>query len=49
MARLKQYCGPYLLEIDGDRIKQYCGPYLYEIEGAISHQELMGLIAILFA
>ena len=49
MARIKRYCGPYILEISGDRIKEYCGPYLYEIDGFVSHSELMALIAVLFA
>ncbi|MBR3617661.1 MAG: hypothetical protein IKN46_03195 [Acholeplasmatales bacterium] len=49
MARLKRYCGKYLLEIQGDRIKEYCGNYLYEIDGFISHNEMMALVAILFA
>ena len=49
MARIKRYCGNYILEINSGRIKEYCGSYLYEIDGFLSHEELMGLIAILFA
>lgn len=49
MAYLKRYCGSYVLEINGGMIKEYCGPYLYEITGFVSHQELMALMAILFA
>ena len=33
MARIKRYCGSYILEINGDKIKEHCGPYLYEIGG----------------
>ena len=47
--RIKQYCGPYIAEIQGNRIKQYCGPYLYEIDGYLNSDELMAVIAILFA
>ena len=31
------------------RIKEYCGNYLYEIDVFLSSQDLMALIAILFA
>lgn len=48
-GKIKEYCGSYLYQIDGYRVKQYCGPYLYEIDGFISHNELMAVIAILFA
>ena len=49
MARIRQFCGQYIYEIDGDRIKRFCGPYMYEIDGFLSHEQLMALIAILFA
>ena len=47
--RVKRYCGNYIAEVEGNRIKQYCGPYLYEIEGFVSNEQMMALIAILFA
>ena len=31
MARVKRYCGPYILEINNERVKEYCGGYLYEL------------------
>ena len=34
MARLKRYCGSYLLEIDNGHIKEYCGSYKYELSGS---------------
>lgn len=49
MARLRRYCGSYILEINNGKFREYCGPYLYEIEGFVSRQEMMALIAILFA
>ena len=49
MARVKRYCGNYIAEVEGNRIKQYCGPYLYEIEGFLSNEQMMALIAVLFA
>ena len=49
MVRIRQFCGQYIYEIDGDRIRRFCGPYMYEIEGPISQRQLMALIAILFA
>ena len=49
MARIKRYCGSYVLEISNDRIKEYCGSYLYEIDGFLSHEDLMAVIAVLFA
>lgn len=46
---MKRYCGNYIAEIVGNKIKEYCGNYLYEIDGFISHNEMMALVAILFA
>ena len=48
-ARVRRYCGSYLLEFDGNKIREYCGPYLYEIEGFVSNEQMMALIAVLFA
>ena len=47
--RIRRYCGNFIAEIQGNRIREYCGNYLYEIDGALSHTEMMALIAILFA
>ena len=33
MAKIKRYCGPYILEISGGKLKEYCGPYRYELQG----------------
>ena len=33
MARIRRYCGNYILETSGDRLKEYCGSYLYELDG----------------
>ena len=49
MAKVRRYCGPWLYEIEGNRIREYCAPWLYEIEGSLAKEELMMLIAILFA
>ena len=49
MTKVRRYCGPWLYEIEGNRIREYCGPWLYEIEGSLTKEELMMLIAILFA
>ena len=49
MAKLKEYYGKTLLEIDGGKIKEYFGKPLYEIDGFLSRRELMALLAILFA
>ena len=32
MARLKRYCGNYILEINNGIYKEYCGSYLYQID-----------------
>ena len=32
-TRIRQFCGQYIYEIDGDRIRRFCGPYMYEISG----------------
>ncbi len=47
MAKIRRYCGNYILEFDGNRIKEYCGNYIYEIDGFLSEKEKMALIAIL--
>ena len=31
MARIKEYCGRYILEINNGIIKEYCGRNLFEI------------------
>ena len=49
MARLRQYCGPCLLEINQDVIREYCGRPLYQIEGFLDGRQMMALIIILFA
>lgn len=49
MAKVRRYCGPWLYEISNGKIRDYCGPWLYEIEGSLTKEELMMLIAILFA
>ena len=49
MAKVRRYFGPWLCQIEGNRIRKYCGPWLYEIEGSLTKEELMMLIAILFA
>ena len=33
MAKLRRYCGPYILTIENGYIKEYCGKTLYEITG----------------
>ena len=48
MARVRRYCGNYILEFQGNRIREYCGNYLYEIDGFLSSSEMMALIAVLF-
>lgn len=49
MARIKRYCGSYILEVDGNRIKEYCGQYIYEIEGYLNQTQLLAVLATLFA
>ena len=48
-GRLRQYCGQYRYELNGKYIRQYCGPIMYEIEGYLNNDELMMLVAVLFA
>ena len=48
-GKIKEYCGSYLYEINGNKIKRYCGETLYEINGFLSHQDMMAVLAILFA
>ena len=31
-ARVRRYCGQYILEFDGDKIREYCGRYIYQID-----------------
>ena len=49
MARIKRYCGNYILECDGGRLKEYCGSYRYEIEGFMTRKEIMMLLTLLYA
>lgn len=49
MARIKRYCGNYILECDGNRIRDYCGSYRYEIEGFMTRKEIMMLLTLLYA
>ena len=32
MAKIRRYCGAYILEINNSQIREYCGPYRYTIE-----------------
>ena len=46
---IRRYCGPYIATIEGNRIREYCGSYKYEIEGFLTNEQMMALIALLFA
>ena len=40
MAKLKRYCGNYIMEIDNGKYREYCGNYLYELDGNTLEDEL---------
>ena len=49
-GNFRKYCGPIIAKTEQNEkyIREYCGPIKYQIEGSLNHDEMMGLLILIY-